>query len=225
MIGLILVTIILTAVLIGCFYLLYQLLINFQPGSNKINQDLRKMREEIQPWIDDLIPWTAEEMELLSFNQVNKVLKKGVAPTVKGIITSIYNEPMIAYSYKRYVSPNPNALLLVRTSHHEFVYRIRNKVIEVHIDKQPVGTIREGGLFYHRKNNRLLARINREEGELLLPVIVGDREVGSLNLPDKTMKANARAFQLLSKMSKEEEAIFLSLTSFELIKGEIDGKN
>lgn len=202
-------------------YFLYQVLTNFQPGSSKIAGDLRKMRDEVAPWIDELVPWTKEEMELLSHNQVNKAIKKGVAPTVKGIVTSIYNEPMMVYSYKKYVSPNANGLLMVRTSHHEFTYRIRNKGVEVSIDNQLVGIIRDGKDFYHVKNNRLLARIQRAEGELVLPVLVGEREVGNLSLPDPEMKANARAFQFLTPMSKEEEALFLSMAAYEIIKLEL----
>lgn len=217
--------IILALLVVGAFsltaYFLFQVLTNFQPGSNKILTDLRKMREEVTPWLNQLVPWTREEMELLSHNQVNKAVKKGVSPTVKGIVTSIYNEPMMVYSYKKYVSPNANGLLMVRTSHHEFVYRIRSKGVEVSIDNQLVGIIRDEKEFYHVKNNKLLARIERTEGELMLPVLVGDREVGNLNLPDPEMKANSRAFQFLAPMSKEEEALFLSLAAFEMIKLEL----
>ncbi len=221
MIGIILFTMIMTAVAAGVFYLLYQLLTNFQPGSNKINQDLDRMRAEIEPWVGELVPWTQEEMELLSHNQVNQAIKKGIAPTAKGILTSIYNEPMMAYSYKRYVSPNRNAILLVRTSHHEWVYRVRNKRVEVMIDRQLVGDIREDGRFYHRASNQLLAEIQRGPDELMLPVLVGDREVGNLSIPEETMQINGRAFQLLAPMTTEEEALFLSLSAYELIQKEL----
>lgn len=219
--GILILTLIVFTAFALTAYVLFLVLTNFQPGSNKIATDLRTMKEEVSPWIEELIPWTREEMELLSHNQVNKAIKKGITPTVKGIVTSIYNEPMMVYSYKKYVSPNANGLLLIRTSHHEFVYRIRKKRVEVSIDNQKVGLIREGKGFFHIKNNKLLARIERGDDELILPVLVGDREVGSLSLPDSSLKVNSRAFQFLAPMSKEEEALFLSLAAFEMVKLEL----
>ena len=221
MIGIALFTLIIALLGAGAGYLLYQLLTNFQPGSNKINQDLERMRSEIDPWVGELVPWTQQDMELLSHHRVNQELKKGIAPTAKGVLTSIYNEPMMAYSYKRYVSPNRNALLLVRTSNHEWVYRIRDKKVEVMIDRQVVGDIREDGRFYHRKSNQLLAQIQRGEDELILPVLVGEREVGSLSVPEAPSKIYDRAFQLLAPMTEEEEALFLSLSAYELIQKEL----
>jgi hypothetical protein len=200
---------------------LYQLLVNFQPGRSKIKADLQKMKAEIQPFIDELVPWTKEEMELLSLNQINKKIKKGITTTAKGIITSIYHEPLIAWSYKRYVSPDNNAVIYARSSHHEFVFRIRKNKTEFKIDNQVIGTLRENGVLYSAKSKRLLARINRQSDELLLPVLVRDKEVASLINPEKTTKINPRAFEFLSKMDKEEEAILLSLAILEFVKNEI----
>lgn len=76
---------------IAALYLAYFALINFQPGKAKIRSDLKKMKGEITPWIDELVPWDREELELLSSNQVNQKVKKGVIKTAKGVFTSIYH--------------------------------------------------------------------------------------------------------------------------------------
>jgi len=205
-------------------YALYQLLTNFQPGRLKIKADLQKMKTEIQPFIDDLVPWTKEEMGLLSINQINKKIKKGIVTTAKGIITSIYHEPLIAWSYKRYVSPDNNAVIYARSSHHEFVFRLRKNKTELKIDDQVIGTLRENGVLYSSKTKRIMARINRSNDELFLPILVGDKEVASLINLDKTTKTNPRAFEFLSDMDEKEEAILLSLAIFEFVKNEIPRK-
>lgn len=202
-------------------YALYQFLINFQPGKSKIKADLLKMKAEIQPFIDDLVPWTKEELELLSVNQINKKINKSITTTAKGIITSIYHEPLIAWSYKRYVSPDNNAILYARSAHHEFVFRIRKDTTEFQIDNQVIGTLKENGVLYSAKTNRLMARINRHPDELLLPVLIGNKEVASLTNPVKTTKTNPRAFEFLSEMNKEEEAVLLSLAILEMVKSEV----
>ena len=209
------------AVAIALLYVAYLTLINFQPGSNKIRTDLKKMKSEIMPWIDQLVPWTKEEMELLSTNQVNQKIKKGIIKTAKGVFTSVYHEPLVAYSYKKYVSPNVNAVLFVRTSNHEFVYRMKKKGTELFIDNQPVGMISNDGLLYGGKRKRLLARINKEDNELELPIIVGDKERGTLVRSNSSGEVNARAFQFVTPMGAQEEAVFLSLAVFELVKDSI----
>ena len=206
---------------IALLYIAYFALINFQPGSSKIRTDLKKMKSEIMPWIDQLVPWTKEEMELLSTNQVNQKIKKGIVKTAKGVFTSVYHEPLIAYSYKKYVSPNVNAVLFVRTSHHEFVYRIKKKGTELFIDNQPVGMISNEGLLYGGKRIRLLARINKQGSELELPIIIGDKERGTLVRSNSSDEVNARALQFVTPMGAQEEAVFLSLAIFELVKDSI----
>jgi len=209
------------ALAIALLYLAYFALVNFQPGSTKIRTDLKKMKSEIMPWIDQLVPWSKEEMDLLSTNQVNQKIKKGIITTAKGIFTSVYHEPLIAYSYKKYVSPNVNAVLFVRTSHHEFVYRMKKKGTELFIDNQPVGNITNDGLLYGGKRNRLLARINKKGSELELPIIVGDKERGTLVKADSSGEVNARALQLVTPMGNQEEAVFLSLAILELVNDSI----
>jgi hypothetical protein len=208
----------------AAIYALYQVLVNIQPGRSKIKADLQKMKEEIQPFIDELVPWTKEEMELLSLNQINKKVKKGIITTAKGVITSIYHEPLIAWSYKRYVSPDNNAVIYARSSHHEFVFRIRKDKTEFKIDNQIIGSLRENGVLYSAKTKKLLARINRHPDELLLPVLVGEKEVASLINPKLTTRTNPRAFEFLSEMDKEEEAVLLSLAIYEFVKNEIPEK-
>jgi len=202
-------------------YLLYQILVNFNPGKKRVQEDIRKMREELAPWVAKLVPWSKDEMELFSLNQIHQTVKKGIVRTAKGVYTSIYHEPMLAYAYKEYVSPGTNALLYVRTSKHEFVYRMRNKGIQIAMDGKAIGTIDEEMRLYGGKKNRLLARINKpsEETPLLLPVVVNDREVASLVNPDLTNSPNPRAFEFLKDdLQPDEENLLMSLAALELVQ-------
>ncbi len=219
---LIIVILIFSASSIASIYLLYKILINFQPSSSKIKADLTKLEAEIAPWVDELVPWKNEELELLSLKQTNRVLKKGIVTSVKGVFTSIYHEPMVAYAYKRYFAGGANAILYARTSHHEFVYRIRKDGVQINIDKQFIGQLKSDGQLYNARSNQLMAKISRKAVDGLLPVVVGDRELGNLSLPDKTMNTHTRAFQFLSEnISKEEEAVFLSLSILEMVRNEL----
>ena len=61
---------------VGTLYFLYFALIHFQPGKAKIRTDLKKMKDEITPFIEELIPWNKEELELLSSNQVKQKVSR-----------------------------------------------------------------------------------------------------------------------------------------------------
>ena len=199
-------------------YLLYQLLTNFQPGKSRVLADFRKMRTEIKEWSDQLVPWNKEEMSLLSLRQVNQQIKRGMTKTAKGIFTSIYHEPLVVYSYRRYISAKENAILYARTSQNEFAFRIKKKGIDVNIDGQYAGVLKENGGLYGGRRNRLLARINRDDELKLHPIVIGDKEVASVQNPTKTDKHNPRAFQFLQPMEKKEEKMFMALAILEMVQ-------
>lgn len=206
---------------IAALYMLYFALIHWQPGKGKIRSDLRKMKAEISPWIEDLVPWNKEELELLSSSRVNEKVKKGMVTTAKGVFTSVYHEPLIAYSYKKYISKSLNSVLYVRTSEREFVFRTKKGKTDLFIDNQKVGVINEEGLLYGGSKNRLLARINKSEDTLELPIIVSNKERGTLMKPESGA-VNPRAFQFVGEMKKNEEAVFLSLAILELVKNSVE---
>lgn len=203
--------------------LLARIFANFAPGSRKLQQDLDKMKEDMDKWAGELVPLTREEVELFSFNQEKHVVRKSFGKTAKGIFTSIYHEPVMAYSYKEYMGPGKNALLYVRTGGQEFVYRISKKGIDVLVDREKVGTLKENGVLYNQRGNRMLAQINREAGEFL-PVLVNDREVANVARLKKgeSSKLGQRAFQFVKEdMSKEEKDVFLSLAVLEVVEQSI----
>jgi len=206
---------------LGGFAIGYLIFNNFQPGSAKIQADLTKMKKEIADYADQLVPLHEKEMELLSLNQINQQIRKGIVTTIKGVFTSIYNEPMIAYSYKKYIATNANGILYARTAEDEYTYRIKAKQVKFFINNELVGTLKENGVLYSANNKRLMARINRHKDELWLPIIVGDKEVASVVNPDKAMKTNPRALEFVTNMKEETERVFLSLAILEMVNQDI----
>ncbi len=195
---------------------------NYRPGRTKIQADLNKIRAELAPLVADLVPWTAEEMEQLAFNQIKKSIKNGLVKTSKGVLTTIYHEPVIAWAYKKYVSRKENGLLYARTSNQEFIYRIKNGEVEMVVGEPVVGVLNQHGFLVGQKGNKQLAQISKNEDNLVLPVLVNNKLVGSMSNPQRKHKGNVRAFQHLVKLDKDEEEIVLSLSILELVKREIE---
>lgn len=201
-------------------FLVFRLLTNVNPSKKKITEDLKKMKSDLEKYSDELIPITKEELDLFSQRQINQLKKKRSSSVAQGVFTTIYNEPVVAYSYKKYIASGTNALLYARTANHEFAYRIEKDGIKIVIDNKLLGTLKTNGVLYGGKKQQMLARINRNEDQLI-PVIINDKKVGNLTKslpPAKGNKVDDRAFEFLrGDLTEEEETVFLSLALFELV--------
>ena len=66
MMGVIILTALTVLVVSLGLFLVFRVLGNYRPGKRRVQQDLQKMREEVAPWVKDLVPISKEELELFS---------------------------------------------------------------------------------------------------------------------------------------------------------------
>ncbi len=200
-------------------YLAIKALANVKPSVQRLKNDLANMRAALDKLNLELAPITREELDLFALEQVQSLTKKQPVFTARGVFTTIYHEPVAAYSFKRYVSRKLNALLYVRTSTQEFVYRFQDKDVQIVLNDKPLGTIKPNGALYSAADGKIVARLHQEVAGLL-PVVTRDRELGSINTGTATDKKglNSRAFLNVNDMNTDEEVLFLSLSLLELVK-------
>ncbi len=187
-----------------------------------MQQEVNLMRLDMQKWVGELVPIDKKELELFSLSQIKQVLRKRWTTTAKGIFTTIYNEPIIAYSYKQFLGRGRHALLYARSASHEYAYWIRPKGVQVVIDNKLVGTYKDGTLL-SAKSGKPIAILQQARENALLPVRINNREVGSLVAADPTSsKVSQRAFEFLKNdMTEEEETLLLSLSVLELVNRKV----
>lgn len=209
----------------GLLYLVFNLMTEYKPGKKKVQQDLKKMKDKLEPYAKDLVPINKEELELFSLSQIHQLAKKNKTRTARGVYTTIFHEPIMAYTYKRYLSSGMNAVLYARTANHEFAFRIQGTEVKVVIDNQLEGTIRNNDTFYSIRDNRMVAQINRSN-TAYLPVLVNNREVAQVSLPvtgNQEKLLSSRAFSFVKpNLDKEEEKLLLSLSILELVNREVN---
>lgn len=214
-------TILLLAITVGGLGLLFTVLTKFSPGEKRIREELKRMQAEMDGWVGELVPIDRKELELFSLTQIKNSVKKRFTTSGKGIYTTIFEEPIVAYSYKRYLGKNAHALLYCRTAEHEYAYWIRPKGVQVVIDNKLVGTFKEDkGVLYSAQSKKMLARINRDDKKMS-PIVVGEREVASVvkALPAAKADISARAFQFVREdLTEEEEKLLLSISLLEMVK-------
>lgn len=199
-------------------YVLFQFLTSFPPGRSRREDELKKLKGEIAPWIPDLITWEEGELRELSLNQINKKVSGSMKPIAKGVFTSVYHEPMVAYAFRKY--QGQNAIVYARTANHEYAFGIKGRKTQIWIDGQAIGTLGADGKFISADGRKVLAAIKKSQ-QLLLPVFIEGREVAGLIHPDRQREVNPRAFDFAKKMSKKEEAIVMALAINNMIKQEL----
>lgn len=199
-------------------YLGLKTLENYSPGRRKIQKDLAALKKELAPLISDLVPLEKEELEQLSFNPKGKNTKSGVVKTTKGVFTTVYHEPLIAWVYRKYVSNKENTLIYAKTNQLEFVYRTKKEMTEVVINDKFIGVIDKAGYLRQAKGKKPFAQIFTEKRDTYFPVFINGKEFGGVTDLATSDQMNPRAFQLLGPMDKQEELLFLALSIQAMVK-------
>ncbi len=195
---------------------------NMAPSQKRLKMEQQRLKEDMDQWAGQLVPINKEELELFSWGQDKQVLRKGITTTAKGIYTTIYHEPILAYSYREYIgkAEKRNALLYARTAEHDFVYWIRKGEGTLFIDGQEVGKLSKDGVLRGKRTGKAIAERSLDEQQMM-PVKVGNKEVGSLSLPstDASKGLHERAFNFLKpNINDKEEQLFLALALEALVK-------
>lgn len=199
-------------------YVLFQFLTSFPPGRQRREDELKKLKAELAPWIPDLIAWDEDELKDLSLNQINQKVSGSMKPIGKGIFTSVYHEPMIAYAYRKY--KGTSAIVYARTANHEYAFGLKKGETQIWIDGTAIGTLGANGKLLSADGRKELAAIKKSP-QLQLPVFIEGREVAGLIHPDRLAEINPRAFDFAKKMSKKEESIVMALAINNMIKREL----
>ena len=182
---------------------------NAPPSMRRVMEDIEIMRNETREWSEGLYPWLGkDELDLVSFKHDQKWVKKS-GKFLKGVLYSIYDEPMLVVGYKTY-QRGENQLLWLSSKRHEFIYRGKKGRTDLYIDREAVGYITTEGLMYGGSRGRLLGRRNDFSDEHF-SIVIWDKEVAHLLKPKKADRVNPRAFEVLEKMSSQEELLTLAL--------------
>lgn len=220
-------TLIAVGFLISLFVLLRMLSANRMPSPKKRKEELDALKTDMDSWAGKLVPIGSEELDLFSLSQSKQVLKKGASTSAKGLFTTIFHEPIVAYSYKRYLGKQVNDLLYARAAEHEYVYWTENGKTQVQIDGQPVGELKDRTIFGQR-TGQPLAQIAGRARNNYLPIEVGGREVGGLSTepPAKEQSLKQKALEFIPPdLTEKEEQLMLALITRELVLQSIPEKS
>lgn len=192
-----------------------QVLFRMTVSNSTLLRDLPSLQKELQPYREMLIPYSRQEVELLSMAQTNVKKKGGFSRMVKGIFDTIYFEHLLAYVMKTYSTGNK--LILIASSTDEYIYLRRNNTTHVYINERELGVLTADDKLYNTRG-QLLATIDGADHLPTHSVFIKEKNMGFINNPKFRSSTTSRAFNLLSRMDDDETMIFLALTLMNLVE-------
>lgn len=197
--------------------LLSRVLKNFMPNDKRLFDDLKQLREETKEWAHNLVPISSEELDSFSFDQAHQKVAKGFSKKARGVFTTIYHEPVLAYNYREYAGPKQRAILYVETHDQQYSFIKNAKGVRIAVGQREIGTLHKDGVLRSANGGKPLAKVGQDSNNLL-PISVEKREIGSIAKLGPQEKLGQRAFQFVPEdISQDEKDIFLSLAALELV--------
>jgi hypothetical protein len=185
------------------------------PG-DPIKRDLGMLRTEIQPLVSELIPFTHQELEILSLSFIDKTSGRGFNKIRKGIFNTIFYEHLMAYSVKQY-APGSH-LIIIAVSDREIAYYVKDKVVKVFFGGRELGVMDRQGRLYNTKR-QVIAEIDGNDNLPSHATRIMNEDMGFITNPkfvDK--KESTRAYQMIKDMTEDQRSIFMSLTLLNLVE-------
>ncbi|MBT8220382.1 MAG: hypothetical protein KJP00_11175 [Bacteroidia bacterium] len=157
-----------------------------------------------------IIPWSHEELDLLSFHQTSKKSSGWINRIHTGLITSIYQEHVAQYCFRSYFFSAVTNILYVRTSRHQFGYVFFKKHCELFVNDQLVGTLNHRGELAGPRKLRLILDVDpNRDGSKIIKIL--DREVALVNRLGETDLSFSRMLAWQDVKSTEEEILVLAI--------------
>ncbi|MEM9547477.1 MAG: hypothetical protein AAGA77_15970 [Bacteroidota bacterium] len=199
---------------------LFKFFVSINSSRSQVRRDVEELKLKMMEMVKGLVPMNKQELELLSVNQSDVNISRGINSVKTGAFTSIYNEPLLAYAYKNYSAGN-KSVLLVSTNSDDFIYMSEGSRTKVFLNNSELGVIDSDGNMYDPVSKQQMARIEADHVLSSHPVKIGEKEIGeivNLRLKDSP---NPRAYQFLEPMNKREEDLFKALTFLSLVEESI----
>jgi len=161
---------------------------------------------------DDLVPISNEELSLLSSKVETEKVEQGVFYTERGVLNSIYEEPIVSYSFRDYGDGKSVLMASTKESNYEFVER--DGVVDMKINGYLQGIIQEDSSLVGMEGE-LIASIENNKRSEYRSLSIREKKVAELlNPTSETAENNTRVFLELKPLDQVEQNILLGMTIY-----------
>ncbi len=212
-------TFIFISVILAAFiYILYQI-VGFSKGirSTKriIDKDLDTLAENLKELLDGLIPFHNQDFKLLSKLPQKQIIRVGLDTIEKGYLSTIYQEPLIAYAIKHYKKKDKISLIAVtELSEYQLLYSKGTTV--VYVDGKKIGHISEDYIFTEI-GSKATASVDSKVSNEYASVEIDGKVIAHFNDRDQATSINDRVFSLFHSFDTDDSPRLISLTLFYIL--------
>lgn len=194
-------------------------LLSFYVGTKstkrQYQRDLRYLRSLVGEFTDGLIPFEESEFKLLSINPVTKTSKRASAVYSRGVLSTIYQEPLIAFAFKDSYK-NDKLLLLAQSDKNSYQLNFSGELTEAIVNDKPVGYINAKNEFVDVNQNKI-AGIQQTSGERYARIFLHDKDTAHINIKGSdTISESERVFSLFHDFKHEDSDEMVLLTLYYL---------
>lgn len=196
-------------------YVLMQMLSFFMGTKSmrrQLQRDLKTLDRLMGEFKDGLIPFEGDEFKLLSANPIIKKNKKSNSVFSRGVLSTIYQEPLLAFSLKENSRDN-NILLLAHSNKNKYQLNFKEGETDVYLNEEHIGFITENHEFIDTTDN-MVGRIEQSVGDKYAKILLHDVDTAHINIKgDQSLGDSERVFSLFHDFNHEdsEEMVLLTL--------------
>ena len=189
-----------------------------RPGLKQMKKDVLRLRSASRSTASNLIPFKNDEIELLSSRVDTKSLGNRFRKNKSGFLNSIYNEPLVTFSIKRYLSRGDRKIIYARTTTDEFVYIQKNDTVQLYLNGNPFGKFQNENLYFLKDKKRIAwieGDINQSR-----PLFTPSKKLALINPNIQLNDSATRVFQFVGDINPSEQKILLSMIIYKLLETE-----
>lgn len=192
---------------------IYQFLFNVGGSRSKVAKDKAELKQLAKEITQQLAPLTKEELSLLSSKLKSSRITKGMYYTEKGLMMSIFEEPLVSYGYRNY--GRGKSLLVANTANGLFEFEEKKEGVHLSINGFNQGIIDSSGELYDKQGNKI-AELDFKTNDDYRDLKIGNNKVGSLLDPEnEKITDNTRAYLELKDLDEHERNLVLAITMYD----------
>lgn len=183
-------------------------------SSSAFRDVLEQLRQQVKALTPELVPWDGEMFSLLSLRRQPARGKGRFRSDATGYLLSIFQEPVVAFAAQ---SAGKHKVVVARLHDREFVFRQKDREVEIWLNGEPFGTFTGGALLSADKGARLLAKVEERPSEQHSEVLLSSGRSVSLTNRERASGPNPRAAVLVKELTREEENAALAVALLRLL--------
>jgi len=174
------------------------------------------LRRQLADFKDGLIPFEIDEYKIASSTPILKKKRRGKSTILKGFLSTIYQEPIMAFAMKDKIHSD-QFILICESDKDEFLFVSSTKGTNVTRNGKDLGIINSEG-FMLDLNGKVIGELELASARTYQKIVIHNKEVAHMNVYEsESNNESDRMFSLFHDFSIEDEEEMIALSLFNLL--------